>query len=62
MDWLEPLVERLKAESCGDLLFFWPHHVPYSMWDLNSLTRDRTLSLSWEERGVLTAGPPEKSV
>ena len=39
-------------------LFFSPLAVPHSMWDLSSLTRDRTCTpLKWKHR-VLTTGPP----
>ena len=36
--------------------------VPQGTWDLSSLTRNRTCALLQWECGVLTTGPPEKSV
>ena len=42
-------------------LYLFILDTPCSMWDLSSLTRDRTpVPLQWEH-GVLTAGPPGKS-
>ena len=37
---LKPLLNLLQYCFCFFVLFFWPQ----CMWDLNSLTRDRTLN------------------